>query len=214
MMYYEGMTKAPVKSKKTWTLEKTLPYILVIGGIIGFLMSFIITVEKIQLLKDPSFIPECNINPIISCGNIMKSEQAGVFGFPNPLLGIMGFSVVITIGMAMLAGAKFKRWFWLGLQAGTALGVIFCMWLFHEAVYEIGSLCPYCIVVWMATIPIFLYTTIYNIRQGHIVVKSKVKSVTDFVQKHHGDIVALWYLVIAAAILNRFWYYWQTILPG
>ncbi len=205
------MTKKTVK-KQPWTLERTLPYILAIGGMIGFLMAFIITAEKIQLLKDPNFIPECNINPIISCGNIMKSEQASAFGFPNPLLGIMGFSVVTTIGMAMLAGAKFKRWFWLGLQAGTIFGVIFCMWLFHEAVFEIGSLCPYCIVVWMVTIPMFLYTTIWNIRQGHIKVKGKLKTVSDFVAKHHGDILILWYLIIFGAILNRFWYYWSTLI--
>lgn len=206
------MAKATVASKRVWTLERVLPYLLVIGGIIGFLMAFIITIEKIHLLQDPSYSPECSINPIISCGNIMKSEQASVFGFPNPLIGIMGFSVVTTIGMAMLAGAKFKRWFWLGLQAGTIFGVLFCMWLFHEAVYEIGSLCLYCIVVWAVTIPIFLYTTLYNIRFGHITVPDKLKSTANFVQRHHGDIVILWYLLIALGILTHFWYYWKTVL--
>ena len=204
--------KKNTTKKQPWTFERALPYILAIGGMIGVLMAFIITIEKIQLLKDPTFIPECNINPIISCGNIMKSEQAGVFGFPNPLLGLIGFSVVTTIGMAMLAGAKFKRWFWLGLQAGTVLGVIFCMWLFHEAVYEIGSLCPYCIVVWMVTIPMFLYTTIYNIRQGFITIPKRFQKIVDWKIKHHGDILVTWYLLIALAILTHFWYYWKTLI--
>ena len=176
-------------------------------------MAFIITIEKIQLLKDPSYVPECSINPIISCGNIMKSEQASAFGFPNPLIGLMGFSVTLTIGMAMLAGAKFKRWFWLGLQAGAIFGVLFCMWLFHEAVYEIGSLCPYCIVVWTVTIPIFLYTSIWNIRNGFIVIKNKkLKAVSDFVDKHHGDVLFTWYLLIFLGIATHFWYYWKTLI--
>lgn len=206
----------PKKSAKTplfkQTLDKTLPYILVIGGIIGTLMAFIIMFEKIHLLKDPSYVPECSINPIISCGNIMKSDQAQAFGFPNPILGLIGFPIVTTIGMAMLAGAKFKKWFWLGLQAGTILGVAFCMWLFYEAVYRIGSLCPYCIVVWTVTIPIFLYTTIYNVRQGFIKVPKKFQKWADFKMRHHGDILFLWYLIIFLAIMQHFWYYWKTLI--
>ncbi len=198
--------------KKKWTLDRVYPWLLVIGGFIGLLMAFIITVEKIQLLKDPTFVPECNINPIISCGNIMSSDQASAFGFPNPLIGLMGFSVVVTIGMAMLAGAKFKKWFWQGLQIGTILGVAFCMWLFYEAVYEIGSLCPYCIVVWAVTIPMLIYTTVWNIRNGFITISARFKKITDSFLNHHGDILFLWYLGIFLAILTHFWYYWKTLL--
>ena len=197
---------------KKWTFERFYTYLLVIGGFIGLLMAFIITVEKIQLLKDPGYVPECRINPIISCGNIMKSDQASAFGFPNPLIGLMGFSVVVTIGMAMLAGAKFKRWFWLGLQFASTLAVLFCMWLFHEAVYEIGSLCPYCIVVWTVTIPIFLYTFIWNVRNGFIKLTGTAKKVSNFIEVHHGDILITWYLLIFLGILTHFWYYWKTLI--
>lgn len=200
------------KSNSPWTLERIFPYLLVIGGFIGLLMSLIITIEKIHLLKDPSFVPECSINPIISCGNIMKSKQAELFGFPNPLIGLMAYPVVITFGMAMLAGAKFKRWFWLGLNIGSALGALFCMWLFHEAVYEIGSLCLYCIGAWTVTIPIFLYTTVWNIKYGHIKLRGKAKQVGDFMQAHHGDILVTWYLLIFLGILTHFWYYWKTLI--
>lgn len=197
---------------KKWTFERFYTYLLAIGGFIGLLMAFIITVEKIQLLKDPGYVPECSINPIISCGNIMKSDQASAFGFPNPLIGLMGFSVVVTIGMAMLAGAKFKRWFWLGLQFASTLAVLFCMWLFHEAVYEIGSLCPYCIVVWTVTIPIFLYTFIWNVRNGFIKLTGTAKKVSNFIEVHHGDILITWYLLIFLGILTHFWYYWKTLI--
>ena len=202
-----------VKSvQKKWTLEKVFPLLLVIGGFIGLLMSFIITIEKIHLLQDPSFVPECSINPVISCGNIMKSDQASVFGFPNPLIGLMAYPVVITFGMAMLAGAKFKRWFWQGLNIGSGLGALFCMWLFHEAVYEIGSLCLYCIGAWAVTIPIFIYTTVWNIRNGNITLNGKAKRVGDFVSQHHGDILIAWYLLIFLGILTHFWYYWKTLI--
>jgi uncharacterized membrane protein len=201
------------KGKKLpWTLDRVLPYILIIGGIIGLAMAFIITQEKIQLLKDPNYVPPCSINPIISCGSVMKSSQAQVFGFANPFIGLAGFAVVITIGMAMLAGARFKRWFWLGLEAGALFGVGFVHWLMFQSLYRIQALCPYCMVVWTVTICTFLYTTLYNIRFGHIMVPEKLKGVANFTQKHHGDILIAWYLIIAFLILNHFWYYWKTLI--
>src|SRR5882757_3410775 len=92
------------------TLPKALPYILVIGGIIGLISSFVISYDKIKLLENPSYQPSCNLNPIISCGSVMKSWQGSAFGFPNPWIGLVAFGVLITIGMSLLAGAKFKRW--------------------------------------------------------------------------------------------------------
>ena len=210
-VYYVGMaTKAP--TKKPLTLQKTIGYILAILGIIGLLAAFILTLEKIHILKDPSYVPNCNINPVISCGSIIRSPQAEAFGFMNPLIGIFGFGVVTTIGMALLAGATFKLWFWLGLQAGTIIGIAFVHWLMYSALYDIGALCPWCMVVWTIMIPIFLYTTLYNLRMGHIKVPKRFQSVSEFMQRHHGDILVLWYVIIIGLILNRFWYYWQTVL--
>jgi hypothetical protein len=30
--------------------------------------------------------------------------------------------------------------------------------------------------------------------------------------RHHGDILLLWFLIIVALILKRFWYYWSTLI--
>lgn len=205
--------KAPVKpAKKTWTLERVLPWLLVIGGVIALFASFVITLEKIELIKNPNYSPTCDISPLVSCGPIMASDQAGAFGFPNPLIGIAAFSVVITIGMAMLAGAKFKRWFWIGLELGTIFGIGFVHWLFFQSVYRIGALCPYCMVVWSMVIPMFLYVTLYNLRTGVIPTPKGWEKFVAFLQKHHGDILLVWYLIIISLILNHFWYYWKTLI--
>lgn len=198
--------------KKSLTLTKTIAYILAVGGIVGFLAAFVLTVEKIELLKDPSFKPSCNISPLLSCGSVMKTWQASAFGFPNSLIGITGFAVVATIGMALIAGATFKRWFWLGLQAGSVFGIGFVFWLQYQSIYQIGALCPYCMVVWSVMIPIFWYTTLYNLRVGNISTPNRLKGVVGFLQRHHGDVLLVWFLVIIGVILNRFWYYWSTLL--
>lgn len=193
-------------------LGQTLPYILIIGGVLGLLAAAILMVEKIHLLKDPNAQLACDLNPIVACGSVINTPQASAFGFPNPILGLIGFGVVITIGMAMLAGAQFKRWFWLGLQGGTIFGVVFVTWLQYQSIYTIGALCPYCMVVWSVTIPIFVYVTLYNLREKHIKTPKNLKKIVAFAQKHHGDILFSWYLLIFLAIMTHFWYFWKTVL--
>ncbi len=200
----------PTQNK--WTLQRALPYLLVIGGIIGVLAAGILTLEKINLLKHPTAILSCDLNPIVACGPVINTKQASAFGFPNPFVGLVGFSVVATIGMAMLAGATFRRWFWLGLQAGTLFGVGFVSWLQFESIFRIHALCPYCMVVWMVTIPIFLYTLLYNLREKNIKLPRKYDGFIEFLQKNHGNILLVWYLVIIGVILHQFWYYWSTLL--
>lgn len=200
-----------IPQKGRWPLKR-LALLLAIGGAIAFLAAFILTVEKIELIKDPSFQPSCNISPLISCGSVMEKPQASAFGFPNSLLGIAGFGVVTTIGIALLAGAVFKRWFWVLVQAGLLFAVGFIHWLIYQTVYNIGALCPYCMVVWTATIPIFWYTLLYNLREGHIKTPLKLRSIVGFAQRHHGDILLVWYLSIVFIILNHFWYYWSTLI--
>lgn len=169
-------------------------------------------VEKIHLLKNPEAALSCDLNPIIACGSVINTPQASAFGFPNPIIGLVGFGIVLAVGMALLAGASFKRWFWLGLQAGTLFGVLFVTWLQYQSIYSIGALCPYCMVVWSVTIPIFWYTTLYNLRQKHLKTPASLKNLVGFLQQHHADVLVVWFLVILVAILERFWYYWSTLV--
>lgn len=196
------------------TLKQALPWIYVVCGTIALICAAIIMYDKLQILADPNYKPSCSLNPIISCGSVMQSEQSSAFGsLPNPFLGLAGFSAVIAIGVMMLAGAtKLRRWFWLAVQAGMLFAVVFVHWLFFQSVYNIQALCPWCMVVWATTITMFLYTTLYNLREGYIKTPARLKGIVRFAQKHHADVLAVWLLLIIAAILNHFWYYWKTLI--
>ncbi len=203
------MAKTEQKSR----LERWLPYILIIAGIVGVLAAFIITQDKIKLLENPNYKPACSINPIISCGTVMQSAQSHVFGFANPYIGLVGFPVLITLGVLMLSGVQFKRWIWLGLNAGLLFGLGFVHWLFYQSVWHIHALCPYCMAVWVVTITAFWYVTLYNLQQGYIKLPARLKPVGMFARKHHLDILVLWFIVIAGLILHHFWYYFGRHLP-
>lgn len=125
-----GAKKSPAKKSglAAITLEKAFPYLVIVLGALGLLAAFVLTVDKIKLLKDPTFIPDCNINPIFSCGSVMKTQQAEIFGMPNTLVGIIAFSMILAIGFTMLFGARMKPWFWrlftLGAAGGGSRGCI------------------------------------------------------------------------------------------
>ncbi|MDB1088927.1 vitamin K epoxide reductase family protein [Streptomyces sp. ACA25] len=178
---------------------------LVVTGFLGLLAAWVITLDKFKLLENPDFVPACSINPVLSCGNIMQSDQASVFGFPNPMLGLVTYGAVIAIGMGLLAGARYRRWFWLGLQAGTLFGVAFCTWLMYQSLYEIGSLCLWCMLAWAATVVMFWYTAVHNVRHGFLPVPEGVRrGVTEF----HWVLPAMHLGIIGMLILTRWWDFW------
>lgn len=208
-------------NKKTFTvaadsklknLPKVLPWLLVVGGVIGLVCSFVISYDKYRLAGDASFQTNCNLNPIISCGNVMKSAQGSVFGFPNPWIGLVSFAVLITVGVALLANAKFNKWFWQGLEAGTILGMVFAYWLLFESVYRINALCPYCLTVDIVVTTIFWYVTLHNFKQKFISLPKSWQKISDFMTRHHLDILLFWFVVIIAIILKHFWYYYGKYL--
>lgn len=198
-------------SKKERTLDRTLPWILIIGGLVALIASLLLAIEVFNRLKNPAYVPVCNLNPILSCTSVADSTQSHVLGFPNYFIGIASYAAIMTVGIAMLAGAKFKRWFWQAVQAGMTLAMVFITWLQFESLYEIGALCIFCMVVWTVTWPIFWYTTLYNLREGNIKTPNIIKNQVAFAAKHHGDVLVLWYLIIIGLILKRFWFYWSSL---
>lgn len=193
--------------------ERRLALLLVCGGAVGLLAAATLLIEKIALLKDPEYVPTCSIDPILSCGSVMTTPQAEVFGFPNPIVGIVGFAAVVTTGVVLLARAQLPRWYWIGLQAGVTFGVVFVHWLMFQSLYRIGALCPYCMVVWVVTIPIFLYTTLFNLAAGHLGTPRWAAGIARRVDAYRGVVLTSWYLAIVGLILVRFWDYWKTRLP-
>lgn len=192
-------------------LDRSLPWILVIGGFIGLIAAFVLTLERIAILSDPSHQLSCSINPVLSCGSIIASDQASLIGFPNPLIGLMAYTVVVTVGMALLAGAKFRKWFWQSLSIGSLIGMLFVIWLIYQSLYTIGALCVYCMVAWTVTWPIFWYSLLYNLRNKHIKTPKSLARPVDFLQNNHANILIAWYLLVVLAILENFWYYWKTL---
>ncbi|MGW0701368.1 vitamin K epoxide reductase family protein [Streptomyces sp. NPDC002867] len=188
---------------------RAFAWMLVVTGAAGLLAAWVITLDKFKILEakiaGTTFTPGCSLNPVVSCGSVMESGQASAFGFPNPMLGLVTYAVVIGVGVSLLAGARFPRWYWLTFNAGTLFGVGFCTWLMQQSLYEINALCLWCCLAWVATIVMFWYVTSHSVRNGLLPAPAGLRSL-------FGEFT--WVLpvlhigIIGMLVLTRWWEFW------
>ena len=181
---------------------------VLIAGVAGLAASMALTVEKFELLIDPHYVPSCNINPIVSCGSVMTTPQAAVLGFPNPLLGIIGFTVVLVTGVLTVSKVALPQWYWIGLSIGTLVGVVLVHWLIFQSLYRIGALCPYCMVVWAVSVPL-LVVLMSNVFRP--VLDRGDSTLARVGYQWRWSIVTLWFTAVLLMIMVRFWDYWSTL---
>jgi uncharacterized membrane protein len=197
----ESRPRADVPAPSAWCV--------LIAGVIGLAASMTLTVEKIDLLRNPSYVPSCNINPIVSCGSVMVTPQASVLGFPNSLLGLVGFTVVIVTGVLAVAKVRLPQWYWIGLTVGILIGAAFVHWLIFQSLYRIGALCPYCMVVWVVTVSLVVVVASIAFRPA---LHRRQTGAAWALYQWRWSIAALWFTAVFLLIMVRFWNYWSTIL--
>nr|WP_194241593.1 vitamin K epoxide reductase family protein [Galbitalea soli] len=145
-----------------------LAIFLIVAGAIGWIAAFALTLDKFQTLEHPSSSLNCNFSVIVQCGKNLASAQGSAFGFPNPIIGLAGFIAPIAVGAGLLAGARFARWYWIAFNLGVAFALGFVIWLISVSIFILGTLCPWCMIVWTVTIPMFFAVTLHNLGTGVI----------------------------------------------
>ena len=146
-----------------------LAIVLIVTGAVGWFGAMSLITERVRALIDPEYVLNCDVNPLVSCGEIMGTWQASLLGFPNPLLGVAGLVAPIAVGVSLLAGARFARWFWWSFVLGVTGAFVFVLWLFDQAVFQIGVLCPWCMLVWAMVIPMFWVLITWSLAAGVLV---------------------------------------------
>lgn len=187
-------------------VRRTSAFWVLIAGVLGLAAALALTIEKIEILINPAYVPSCSINPVLSCGSVMVTPQASAFGFPNPLIGIVAFTVVLVTGVLAVGKVALPRWYWGGLAVGTLLGAGFVHWLIFQSLYRIGALCPYCMVVWAITIPLLVVA-------ASIALQPQLENgAVRFIHQWRWSLVTLWIAAVILMILVRFWNYWSTLI--
>ncbi|ALE92287.1 hypothetical protein AOC05_07995 [Arthrobacter alpinus] len=178
-------------------------WFLIITGAIGWLASATLVLERIHLYNNPDAKVSCDFNSWISCGDVMKTPEAAILGFPNPFIGVAAFVILITTGVVLLAGATLSRWYWVSLQVGITAGFALVCWFWFTAVYTLAILCPYCMIVWAVMIPLLVWITLRNLQHG---VFRAPAALTKFLTDWAWIIVGLIYVAVIASIFFKFMY--------
>ncbi len=191
--------------------SKSYAWYSIIFGLLGWAAAFALTLERIHVASNPDAVLSCDMNIFISCKSVMLTDQARLFGFPNPLIGLAAFMAPVFVGFAILAGAKFKMWFWRIYLVGLSMGFLFVLWLFVQSTFVIHVLCPYCMVAWVAMIPLFWRTFIWAGAEG--VIDVPVRTVGWFVkaQDNSWAFTIGTELLAALAIIISFWNSWYLL---
>lgn len=188
-------TSAPPRGDSSWAI------VALITSVISLYASISLVAEKIQILENPLHVTSCDINATLSCGTVIRSSQASLFGFPNPFIGLVAYTVVIVIAVGVLAGARYRAWYWVGLLIGQVLGQIFLIWLWTQATFEINALCLYCMIVWLVH-PILLMATVARcVKSGVIPAPEAVRSTANL---WAAGLAILILLVVFGSVLVRF----------
>lgn len=168
---------------------------------IGLFFSALIMHDKILLLLDPNFEPACTLNSVVSCTDVMSSDQASVFGFPNPFIGMIGFPVVMALAVVVATGVRLPRWIWMTTAVGLGLGVVFIHWLAYQAFYKIVALCPWCMVVWSVMLPLFVMTVVHTVREAK---RERGEMIAHSVIGLPLLVLVAWYLGFVVLIVDQF----------
>lgn len=139
-----------------------IAFLFIVTGLVGLYAAFQLTLDRFALLADETTKLSCDINPFVSCSTVINSAQGSTFGFPNPLIGLIGFAAPVVVGASLLAGARFAPWYWALYNVGLLGAYVFIHYLMTQTVFVIGALCPWCLLVWFVTIPLFWYGTVNN----------------------------------------------------
>ncbi len=176
---------------------------MLFSSLVSLTASFVLSVDAIELAKNPNANLSCNINTVISCGTVGTTWQANLLGFPNAFLGLIAEPVVITIAVASLAKVKFPRGFMFAAQVVYTIGLVFAYWLFYQSMFYIHALCPWCLLVTLSTTLVFSSLTHVNIRDGNLFLPPRVQEALASALRMGLDalVVVLWLALLVAAIL-------------
>lgn len=178
---------------------------MLIGAILSLIAAFVLSVEALQLAKNPDAALSCSVNVIINCATVAKHPSAEMLGFPNSFIGLMVEPVIITVAIAGLIGMAFPRRFMFLAQIGYTLGFIYALVLFYISMFIIQALCPWCLLVTASTTFVVFAITRYNIRENNLYLPKKAqKAALKFIEKDYDKLVlgSVIVLLIAAIFLK------------
>ncbi|MDR1861797.1 MAG: hypothetical protein LBQ41_02095 [Candidatus Ancillula sp.] len=197
----------------------------VLAGFGGLFASWNLAVDRLIRLVNAASADQiklpCDISAEVSCSGVDESWQASLLHFggvevPNAFIGLMAYSVLITVGVSLFAGVKFPKWFNIAAFCGQSVMLVFAYWLFSQSLFSLlqkpgeiefyGKLCPWCVLLMVSTTVMFWMLThilVVADEDGALVgfPKRFQSAFSGFIKNYMWYLVLLMWLVIIVVVL-------------
>lgn len=179
---------------------------MLVSSVLGLIAALVLSVDAIMLAADPNAALSCNVSETISCAKVGITWQANLLGWPNAFLGLIAEPVVITVAVAGLGGVRFPRWFMNTAMVFYSVGLVFAYWLFYEAYFVIGALCPWCLLVTVTTTTVFMSLMRVNLADNTFRLSERAFDRVQFLLRIGADVwlTILLIAVMAAMVISRY----------
>ncbi len=125
-------------------------------ALVGFVAASTSTWVHYQLLADPGYTSFCDINENVSCTQVYQSRFGSFGGIPVALLGASWFALVGLLTLATGRSTELDENLGSYLLVLSTLGLAVVLFLGYASFMVLGAVCVLCVVVYVATIGIFV----------------------------------------------------------
>lgn len=115
---------------------------------IGLLLSFTgFIVACLLIVKEyGSELPLCEVAGIFSCQKVLASKYSSIFGVPNSSLGVFLYSLLAGL---FIFNKRINRGLAIIYFTAALVASLASVYLFYVSWFEIGALCPYCVLTYV-----------------------------------------------------------------
>lgn len=143
--------------------------LVVVAALVGMAATIIQLVERVALAENADAELLCDINGTFSCGNVLTSWQASVFGpIPNAAIGLSVFAVTLGVAGAALLGSPLSKAAWGVATFFAGFMAAFTVWFLAQTAFVIGAVCLYCLVIGTMVLLVNLAWWRIGLRLGHL----------------------------------------------
>ncbi len=176
----------------------------IVAGVAGWVVSFLLYHEYIGQLSGGDPLISCSISPIVTCGPNLLTPGGNLLGFSHSIIGLTLFLGPIFAGVSALAApGGLRAWFWRVFAVFVAGAFLLVHFFAYRSVFEYSSLCPWCMIIWLVTIPLFFTVAGWTLRAGAWGTRGFAQRVGAAILSWMPLIVIVDYLVIAGAAQLR-----------
>lgn len=174
----------------------------IVTGVIAWCVSFVLYLEYIGQLTGKGLPLSCSISPFITCGPNLLSPAGNLLGFTNAIIGMVMFVGPVLAGIGALAvRGGMRAWYWRTYSVFVLGGFALVHFFAYRSIFEFGSLCPWCMIIWLMTIPLFWSVAGWTLGAG--VWGGALRRTGAFIASWAVLIVVLDYILIAVAAQLR-----------